>query len=265
MIQTLSLLPFLLFPAALSSPVARSIPLPSDPAGVYALIDKVTLLPDADHPDRVEVEGVFCLAVGQGGYYRSPVRGRMAFTPGDKKDQAIAEWRDLARIAGSGRVVTFGSRYAQLERPPQVIVAGQAATQPQPYPLGWGIQDVARVDYGPVRELRLLPTPLAPIDANGPRASANRHPGRNVTFECRNCPAEQEGLRYVFEVQVADGERFASPPVEPGQGSTKWTTEMALQAGERIVWRVHVLHPKAERTPVAEAVFVVGQAEDGRK
>ncbi|MBK8101361.1 MAG: hypothetical protein IPK26_30125 [Planctomycetes bacterium] len=264
MMHSFPLLPLLLLPT-LWSP-AEPPALPSDPAGVYALLDRVALLPDANNPDRVEIEGAFCLAVGHGGdYYRSPVRGRLTFTASDKKDQSIAEWRDLAKVAGTGRIVAFGSRYEQHEHPPRVIVAGQAATEPAPYPLGWGIREVGTLDYGPVRELRLLPTPLSPLDANGPKASANRRPGRDVTFECKNCLADQKDLRYVFEVQVGDGERFASPPVEPGQGTTKWTTEMALQAGEKIVWRVHVLHLKAERTPVAEAMFVVGQAEAARK
>src|SRR5262245_12556283 len=85
----------------------------SDPVGIYALIDKVVQEPKDGTPERIQVWGVFVLGRNRGNEHTAATRGFMYFSaaPG-KEDVCRREWADLARIAGKGQVVAFGSSYA---------------------------------------------------------------------------------------------------------------------------------------------------------
>lgn len=48
----------------------------SDPAGVYAFVDKVVFEPDQKSPERVQVWGGFALATGTGNTYADALRAR---------------------------------------------------------------------------------------------------------------------------------------------------------------------------------------------
>jgi hypothetical protein len=237
------------------------IPLPSDPAGVYAVLDRVVLQPNAEAPTAAELHGAFALAEGhRGQYYRAPQVGVLRFQLGKDGTASVQQWRELAAVAGTGQIVAFGSRYEQgtgkaalrVESPDAVPAAAT------PFATGWGVHALTNVNYGPARELSLLPR-CASADLGGERTHEH-WPQRTVVFTATNCAAGDEDLRYVFRAETSDGDRFASGLVAPGKGITTWTTDLALQVGETVTWSVQVVGAKVERAPVASAAFTVPAA-----
>ena len=82
----------------------------SGPMAVYALIDKVSFEPSADHPDRIRISGVFITSEKQGSVWSDPQRGYLYFSlPGARDaDRAREEWSSLQKVAGTRQVVAFG-------------------------------------------------------------------------------------------------------------------------------------------------------------
>jgi hypothetical protein len=88
----------------------------SGPAGVYAIIEKVTLEPNEAAAERILISGAFSFV--QGGIQRpyatsKPQRGSMYFripaNASEAQKQTIRrEWADLKTIAGTGQAVAFG-------------------------------------------------------------------------------------------------------------------------------------------------------------
>lgn len=87
--------------------------------GMYALIERVVLEPNAQSPERIQVWGAFAYAnggVGDGMIgWSDATRGYMYFalptlvTPDDRSTTLIRrEWADLTAVAGTGQVVAFG-------------------------------------------------------------------------------------------------------------------------------------------------------------
>lgn len=241
-------------------PLFWSGPLPSDPAAAYGIVDKVVFLPDEAQPDRAEIWGRFCVAKGPAGdYYRSAREGYLLVSAGKEPTAAVAQWRELAELAkiGEPTVVSFGTRHEMQGL--RVATPDQPRPEPVAYATGWAMRKVQNVDYGPARELRLLPKPLRPVGSQGPKAKRGApRPAQQVTFECENCLEQSEGLHYVFTVMTSDGEHLASGLVAPGDGRTQWRAMLALQAGEQVTWSVQVVPARTERVPVASATFVVG-------
>jgi hypothetical protein len=124
----------------------------SDPMGVYAIIDKVVLEPNADKPERIQVSGVFMIAKEQhGDNYEGPQRGYFYFKLGNRPDQALKEWNDLKSVAGKHGVVGFGSRYAAKG---SVRSSDVKPENPDSYQLSMGVIRVrSDTDYGPVKAL----------------------------------------------------------------------------------------------------------------
>jgi len=86
----------------------------SDPAGVYAFVDKVVLEPSDTAPERIQVWGGFAIAEGSGENYAPAQRGYMYFKlPSGKETAALREWKDLKSMAGTDQFVAFGSRYGE--------------------------------------------------------------------------------------------------------------------------------------------------------
>lgn len=241
------------------SPVASNAPttLPSDPIGVYALLEEVKLLPDAEAPTRVEFVGAFAVAEGRfGDYHRAPRWGRMLLTaPADKLEACVVQWRDIASRAGSGKVVGFSSRYEQKDV--RVVDVIDAETQPGVMAVGWAVQDIENANWGPARELRLLCRPLAPSGDGPAGRDQSARPATEVGFTARNCAFHDDELRYLFLID-RNGESFTSAPVVPGDGTTSWKTTLTLVPGETIRWGIQTLHPKNDRAPIAWTTFEVG-------
>jgi hypothetical protein len=87
----------------------------SDPIGIYALIDRVVLEPSDSQPQRIQIWGAFSVAMRQfGDQYTIPVRGYLYYSLDGQKDAiARAEWADMQKVAGTGQIIAFGSRYKQ--------------------------------------------------------------------------------------------------------------------------------------------------------
>src|SRR5262249_40876126 len=111
--------------------VATTTALASDPAALYARVDRVVLDPNADAPQTVQIWGVFALArPDDRNDYLPPARGYLYFTlPADAR-AARAEWADLSQVAGSGQIVSFGSRY---DRAARLRRADERPANPDPY------------------------------------------------------------------------------------------------------------------------------------
>jgi hypothetical protein len=111
----------------------------SGPTAVYALIDKVTLEPNADRPQRIVIYGVFSSAENAGNAYSEPQRGYLCFTlPTQNSELALREWSDLKSVAGTRQVVAFGSGWMAKVRVRKS--SAQAANDPDPYTLNFGVK-----------------------------------------------------------------------------------------------------------------------------
>jgi len=87
----------------------------SDPIGIYALVDRVVIEPSDAQPERIQIWGAFSVATRQfGDQYSPPIRGYLYYQlPPEKAGAARAEWADMQKIAGTGQIIAFGSRYQQ--------------------------------------------------------------------------------------------------------------------------------------------------------
>ena len=231
--------------------------LPSDPYGVYAVIDQARLLPDDEHPVSIDLRGAFALAEsGLRDYVRAPVYGRLVMTaPEGKRDECVTVWRDLVRLAGTGTVVGFSSRYEQqgmevcTERDEHPRIGVMAA--------GWSVRKVENIDWGPARDLRRVCRLIAPLDGGTASVSVTRRSDSEVGFSWHNCADTTPGLRFLVQVERAV-ESFASPLIEPGDGTTTWKTVVALAPSEVVRWSVQAVHPDGGRCPVSRGSFTVG-------
>jgi hypothetical protein len=113
----------------------------SDPVGVYALIDRVVVTPDANNPSAIQIFGTFALANGSGSVYHPAQKGYLYYTVNSRNERATqAEWSDLQKIAGTKDAVGFGGRYTPLGT---VRSAKQAPEKPDVYPLGFGLVKIS--------------------------------------------------------------------------------------------------------------------------
>jgi hypothetical protein len=138
---------------ALAVLICSTLAYASDPAALYARVDKVVLEPSAESPQAIQVWGVFALAKpGDRNEYLAPVRGYLYFTlPRGSQSAAQAEWADLKAVAGSGLIVSFGSRY---EFNARLRAADERPANPDPYSLNVGLTKVrGRTEYPPIRAL----------------------------------------------------------------------------------------------------------------
>ena len=258
--NTLLLLPLAATLAAVVSTRAPAPAVVSDPSGIYALIEKVVFLPDEAKPERVELHGAFAIAVGQhGDYYTGPRWGRVVLrAPEQRTEACIAQWRDLARVAGTRQIVAFSSRYSQKDV--RVLDADATAGTPGVQGMDFGVNKVENSRWGSALGLQLLPKPIAPVTVGPNATDAGQYNGYAIEFKVTNGATDGD-VRYVFEVETAR-ERVASQPITPGEATTSWKTNVFLVAGDRVKWSVRVVGDRVERAPVAEASFVVGKEID---
>jgi hypothetical protein len=137
--------------SALSVSTARA----SGYVGVYALIDKVELEPNADQPERIRIFGVFSVAKERGAF-QAPQRGYLYFTLSGQKDLIRREWADLKAAAGTHAVIAFGgsSFVGSFSTVPRVRKTDEKPDTPDPYVLGAGLSKMrADTDYAPIKAL----------------------------------------------------------------------------------------------------------------
>jgi hypothetical protein len=125
----------------------------SDMTGLYALVDKVTLEPNADRPERVQIWGIFVTPVpNDRNDYQPPMRGYLYFQlPDARTDLARREWADLNKTAGKRQIVGLGSRY---ELKARVRPASEPPSAPDPYLVSAGLYRLRPdTDYAPIKSL----------------------------------------------------------------------------------------------------------------
>ena len=92
---------------------------------------------------------------------------------------------------------------------------------------------------------------------------------KSVTLVVRNCMDSDEKTRYLFEVECANGEIIASPPIAAGDGKTEWEAPLLLHPGLEYTWRVRILasleSDMKRGVPVASSKFTVkGAGKSGK-
>ena len=121
---------------------ALAVPVPmSDPVGIYAMIDKVVLVPNATNPTAIQIWGTFAISDQQpgGDHYLPAVKGYLYYTIDPSKERATrAEWADLQGMAGKKAVVGFAAKY-QRPTPGRVRCATEAPSEPDAYVLHFGV------------------------------------------------------------------------------------------------------------------------------
>jgi hypothetical protein len=221
----------LLIPLAMLLAVA-GLARASDPVGVYAVIDKVVLEPKDAEPQRIQVWGVFALADNRTRRYHPPVAGYFYYRlrPG-KEDLCRREWADLKKVAGTGRVIAFGSRH-ELKGVGKLRKDHEKPAKPDLYPVGPGLTRVrAATTYSPLKELLATPRSLSPTDGGTAGAGA-------VTLTVRNhLDPGHARARYYFVLESLAGEKESSPAVAPGKMQTKWTPKMKVRPGQKYTWK----------------------------
>src|SRR5688572_20789045 len=90
----------------------------SDPIGVFAVIDRVVLEPDATNPRTIQVWGVFAMAdKSDRNNYLPAQRGYLYYAVSPQNPRAtLAEWADFKAVAGTGQAIGWGSRFAESGR-----------------------------------------------------------------------------------------------------------------------------------------------------
>ena len=124
----------------------------SDRTALYARVDRVVLEPNAGAPGAIQVWGVFAMAkLNDRDDYLPAARGYLYLKIAGNEATARKEWADLRAVAGTGQIVSFGSRYelrARLRKP------DERPGMPDPYAVSIGLTRVrGNTDYAPVRGL----------------------------------------------------------------------------------------------------------------
>jgi hypothetical protein len=120
--------------------------------GVYALIDKVVLEPNAAHPERIQIWGVFSIADNPNSI-QAPQRGYVYYALPSGETEAREtrmrnEWNDLKNAAGTHQVVGFGSS------PPRVRLPDQRHANPDRYTFSFGAGLLrSDTDFPPIKAL----------------------------------------------------------------------------------------------------------------
>jgi hypothetical protein len=118
-----------------------AVPLPmSDPVGVYAVIDRVVLVPNAQNPTAVQVWGTFSVSDQKvGDNYQPAVKGYLYYSVNTTNEHATrAEWTDLQGLAGKKTIVGFAMKW-QKNGVGRVRCAKEAPLEPDVWPLGLGV------------------------------------------------------------------------------------------------------------------------------
>jgi hypothetical protein len=241
--------------AVLAAAAFLLVPRASDPVGVYAVVDRVVMAPDAANPTSIQLWGTFALTTGEhgarGDTYQPAQRGYLYYSVNNRNTRAtIAEWSDLRAAAGTGQVIGFGSRFAP---PGHVRRGGEPASGPDEYPLGFGLVRLISNPLGASiqRDLLNVPAPVSPTDGDQVRAGPIRLAVRNVA---------DSGARYVFEIVGSGSARETSLPIAAGRGQTEWTPQLRLVGGEQYTWRVWVVNGDWRGQPAISTFRVARQA-----
>lgn len=224
----------------------------SDRTGIYAIIDRVELLPNADAPTEAKIFGLFSVSHPRShpkqGHIAPPVIGYLYLTlVPEKEAECRTEWKDLGRVAGTGKIIGFGRRHDDMPivRPPSPNKP-RIGEKPDPHPVGWGIHDIRSRNHYRAADLRYYPVPKLPM------TSIEFERSQQLELVVHNCRSDNPNLRYFFVVEEIGGRLHASGPIEPGDRETRWKPTIWLQKpGVEYRWWVHVHDPDRPIRPNA--------------
>jgi hypothetical protein len=204
----------------------------SDPVGIYARIDKVVLEPKDDKPERAQVWGVFRFAVKKSNIeYSAPVHGYLYYSlaPG-KADDCRREWADMKKVAGTGQVIAFTSRYGEKGT---LHKASEKPDKPEAYPITDGLHKLDN-SHDMAMELRSIPTPDEPADGG------NVSDGKVVLKAHGIADKDRKDVKYVFEISGPSGDKETSDPVSAGERANlaSWAPKMQVKGSGEYTWRV---------------------------
>ena len=225
----------------------------SDPVGIYAVVERVVLEPDAEKPERIQIWGWFELASRDRRRYDAPKRGCLYYSLVDgKQDVCRAEWKDLEQSAGTGKCIAFGQRFTELGK---VRKFGDKLDAPLLYPVAsglFGLRD--ETDYEPVKALAEIPLVVSPSDGC-------LTPQGAIELKIKNIRGGwHEQAKYRFEIAERGGETSEkSEPLVRGDGQTLWSPKLRLEAGKDYVWRVRAVDGDWKSTSVESLIQVKGK------
>lgn len=86
-------------------------------AGIFAILDEVTLEPSELNPERVRLKGAFVIPQPiSSGLHLAPRQGELYFSVNPEfADETRSDWKALAAAAGTGQVVAFAEYWAQID------------------------------------------------------------------------------------------------------------------------------------------------------
>jgi hypothetical protein len=233
--------------ALLAASAARA----SDPIGGYVVVDKVAL-DSNDAPTTIQIWGSISLATSlRGNSYGNPERGYLFYKASAGKEAVCRrEWNDLKKAAGTGQVIGFGTSFEQ-NAMGKVRKANEKPETPDVYPVANGLVKVPEdAGYGPILNLRALPTPVTPGDGDFV-------PPGEITLVVRNIlDKKHPGAQYVFELEGGGAKEEATVPA--GEKETKWTPKTALKAGEKYTWKVRATEGSWKGPEARSALVVKG-------
>ena len=164
-----------------------------------------------------------------------------------RRDQATDELKRLGHPAEAKLRALLASASTSAEAKSR-IERVLAELQPDPYPIGFGLQRVRSTQNSQhIRLLRTFPSAYSPADGTVVDAGP-------VKLIAGDIAAAESKPNYFFEIENAAGERESSGAVQQGEKQTEWSPKMQLKAGEKYSWRVWVDDGQS-RGPVAEATF----------
>jgi hypothetical protein len=141
---------------------------PSDPVGVYAIVDRVVVAPDTINPATIQIWGTFAVSDQKAGdHYLPAAKGYLYYRLNASNTRASqAEWADLRRVAGTKTVVGFSAKW-QRNTPGRSRCATEAVGNADEYPIQSGMGVVRLPDTrhtgGPIaKELLSAKVPDAP-------------------------------------------------------------------------------------------------------
>lgn len=223
----------------------------SDPVGVYAVIERVELEPNAAQPEQIKLYGWFALADRSNRLYQKPQHGWLCYSLHQAKAALCrSEWKDLEDVAGSGKCIAFGSRYSELGK----VAKKKDGATPVEYPIASGLFAIrSDTKYEVISGLITIPLATAPTE------DSIEAPGRITLKAVNPRGTEHQRAKCVFDiVELKSGTREKSEPIPSGERETNWSPAMQLKPG-RYSWQVEAIDGDW-KSRSAETEFLVVKA-----